>query len=86
MELRADCLAYLCSICQESLPYHVENVKSNDELYRESDYKEAVTNRINEVAADIHARINDLGAKVITDNGVLPLLSPYLSNIATILI
>lgn len=70
LELRVDCLGYLCTECQEQLPYHVENVKSNDELYTESEYKEAMMNRINEVAADIHSRIKDLAAKNITDAAV----------------
>eukprot|EP00828_Plagiopyla_frontata_P009321 TRINITY_DN1479_c0_g1_i13.p1 TRINITY_DN1479_c0_g1~~TRINITY_DN1479_c0_g1_i13.p1 ORF type:complete len:644 (-),score=111.04 TRINITY_DN1479_c0_g1_i13:135-2066(-) len=42
MNIYMDLMAYLCAQLQEKLPYHITNVKSNDFLYAENDFKNAV--------------------------------------------
>ena len=55
-----DFLAYLCIQVQEKLPYHIENVKSNDSLFAESEFKAEIFKKITEIIQEISTTQNEL--------------------------
>jgi len=59
--LTVDCLQYLCVMVQEKLPYHLDNVKSNDSLYTDADYKSAIFQSIEDLLKEIQELIIEIG-------------------------
>lgn len=55
-----DFLVYLCIQMQEKLPYHIENVKSNDSLFAETEFKNEIFKKITEIIQEITAAQNEL--------------------------
>jgi len=57
-----DCFVYLCVQLQDKLPYHIENIKSNDSLYTEEDYKQTIFVRFQEVSEEIIKNIAEINS------------------------
>lgn len=55
-----DFLIYLCIQIQEKLPYHIENVKSNDSLFAETEFKNEIFKKISEIIQEIATTQNEL--------------------------
>lgn len=55
-----DFLAYLCIQLQNKLPYHIENVKSNDALFAETEFKTEIIKKINEILNEISTSQTEL--------------------------
>ena len=62
-----DCLAYLCVQLQEKLPYHIENIKSNDSLYTEEEYKQTIFVRFQEVSEEIIKNLAEINSFEVPD-------------------
>lgn len=65
--LLLDFFTYLCVQMQEKLPYHVENVKSNDSLYPEPEFKEACFEKMQEVLLEIKKNLEEINYKNTED-------------------
>jgi len=52
---------------QEKLPYHINGVRSNDELYAEADFKAKVVNCIDELLKDIKKTTGEVKDKTMCD-------------------
>jgi len=70
-----DFLAYLCIQIQEKLPYHIENVKSNDSLFAESEFKNEIFKKITEIIQEISTTQNELD---FHSPDILVIFSPHL--------
>jgi len=57
-----DCFVYLCVQLQDKLPYHIENIKSNDSLYTEEDYKQTIFVKFQEVSEEIIKNIAEINS------------------------
>lgn len=55
------CLVYLFVTKQERLPYHVDQVLSNDDLYKGPEYEKQIVEKIKEVLTSIYENIEKLG-------------------------
>lgn len=55
-----DILVYLCIQIQEKLPYHIDNVKSNDSLFAETEFKTEIFKKITEIIQEISTAQNEL--------------------------
>ena len=67
MNLLCDCFTYLAVQLQEKIPYHVENVRSNDVLYREPEFKQAIFAKLQEVLGQINTLLAEVNAKKMED-------------------
>lgn len=65
--LLCDFYTYICIQLQEKLPYHVDNVKSNDALYPEPDFKEACWEKLQEVVKEIKDNLEEINNKEAND-------------------
>jgi hypothetical protein len=63
-----DFVAFLCIQLQPRLPYHYENVKSNDSLFVENEFKLEVVERINETLTEVTTLQNELDFQTLDSN------------------
>ena len=69
----SDCFTYICVQMQEKLPYHVENVRSNDSLYTEPEFKQALFEKLQEILNEIDKNLKEINEKKCEDLEVITL-------------
>lgn len=63
-----DFVAFLCIQLQPKLPYHIENVKSNDSLFVENEFKLEVIETINQTLKEVTTVQNELDFQTTDSN------------------
>ena len=58
-----DCTQYLCISLQEKLPYNIENVKSNDSLYTDLEYKTAIFQSLEGLLKEVQEHTIELSSQ-----------------------
>lgn len=60
LQFYTHCSVYICSQAQERLPFHIPGVISNDGLFKSSEFRMALVERIYDVFADIERCVKEL--------------------------